>query len=83
MARTRVSLLFNGAKLRTLRELRGLRQQDLSNLAAEQGCRIPQSTISMYENGEAYPQAHNFGALVRVLGCDPHELLDNDLSAAS
>lgn len=83
MARTRVSLLFSGAKLRTLRELRGLRQQDLSDRTAESGGRVPQSAISLYENGEAYPQAHNFGALVRALDCDPRELLDDEQAGAA
>ena len=83
MARTRVSLPFSGANLRTLRELRGLRQKDLSDRTAETGCRVWQGQISAYENGESFPNAMTFGALVRALGCEPGELLDATKAGAA
>lgn len=83
MARTRVSLPFSGAKLRTLRELGGLRQKDLSDLTAEEGCRVWQGNISAYENGESCPNAQSFGALVRALGCLPADLLDETVAGAA
>lgn len=83
MARTRVSLPFNGAKLRTLRELGGLRQTDLSDRTAEHGYRVWQNRISAYENGESFPSAQAFGALVRALGCEPTDLLDEAKAGAA
>jgi len=83
MARTRITLPFSGAKLRTLRERGGLLQQDLSDRTAEAGHRISQEAISRYENGTQFPKPPSFLALVKGLGCDPDDLLDADQEGAA
>jgi transcriptional regulator with XRE-family HTH domain len=83
MAGTRLSLPFNGAKLRALRERGGLRQQDLSDKTAESGHLVDRAAISRYENGQAFPHALSFGALVRALKCAPDDLLDNEQAGAA
>lgn len=77
MARTPLSLPFSGAKLRGLRERRGLLQKDLSAKMAESGQRLGRPMISQYESGAAVPSPPTFLALVRVLDCDPDDLLDD------
>lgn len=74
----RPPLPFNGAKLLALRVRQGLTQHDLSAKAAEAGRRIERATISRYETGEATPSAANFDAILRVLDCEPDDLLDSD-----
>lgn len=85
MPRTSVALPFSGPKLRTLRDLQGMRQQDLSDKTAEVGrrIRIPAEDISRYENGRLVPSATRFGALVQALGCEPADLLDQDQAGAA
>lgn len=76
MAKTPLTLRFNGAKLREARERQGWFQQDLSNKTAEIGHRVARERISRYETGEGMPSARSFGALVDALGCTADDLLD-------
>lgn len=82
MPRTSVALPFSGAKLRALRDRKGLRQQDLSDKTAEIGRRIPSEDISRYENSRLVPSAARFGLLMQALDCDPDDLLDDTAGAA-
>lgn len=62
------SVTVNGQELQALREARGLRQEDLAELLAQDlGRRFHVSSISKYENGKRSPKAPTFDALCRVL----------------
>jgi transcriptional regulator with XRE-family HTH domain len=70
--------------MRALREQQGLRQQDLSDKTVEVvGRRVYRAHISRYENGETFPMAVTFEALVRTLGCEPRDLLDEPEAGAA
>ena len=71
MARTPLTLPFSGALLRKQRELKGWRQQDLSDRSG-----VAREDISRYETGSSLPSATTFGALVKALACAPTDLLD-------
>lgn len=71
MARTPLTLPFSGAKLRWQRELKGWRQQDLSDRSG-----VERADISRYETGKNVPSAVTFGALVEALRCEPMDLVD-------
>lgn len=73
---------FSGPKLRTLRGVLGLTQEDLSNKTAASGRRVHRRRIGLYENGNEVPSALHFGALVRALECRPEELLVDTARAA-
>lgn len=62
------SVTVNGQALQALRESRGLNQEDLAELLAQDlGRRFHVSSISKYENGKRSPKAPTFDALCRVL----------------
>lgn len=74
---------FSGPKLRTLRGVLGLTQQDLSDKTARSGRRVKRTRIGLYENGKEVPSALHFGALVRALECGAEELLADDAVRAA
>lgn len=76
MARTPLTLPFSGARLRVQREMKGWRQQDLSDRTAALGDRVAREDISRYETGSSLPSATTFGAIVNALECQPGDLLD-------
>jgi transcriptional regulator with XRE-family HTH domain len=66
-----ITLPFKGAKLRAMRELRGLEQRQLADLLG-----IAQWNLSKYENKKRKPSVEMFTRFVEVLGCTPEDLLD-------
>lgn len=74
----RITLPFNGAKLRAMRERRGLEQQQLSELLG-----IAPENLSRYETGARRPSVAMFARFVAVLDCTPDDLLDTDQAGAA
>nr|WP_042186422.1 helix-turn-helix transcriptional regulator [Kibdelosporangium sp. MJ126-NF4]CEL17267.1 hypothetical protein [Kibdelosporangium sp. MJ126-NF4]CTQ91503.1 hypothetical protein [Kibdelosporangium sp. MJ126-NF4] len=74
MARTSLSLPFNGTKLRHWRERAGLTQQALA-----EKCELSRYQISRWETGDAKPEPASLKPLVRGLAVvlpDPFSLDD-------
>lgn len=59
-------------RLKDLRERKKLKQEDLAELLG-----VAQSTISMWETGNALPRAEILKRLAKILGCTTDELLKN------
>lgn len=74
----RITLPFNGTKLRAMRERRGLEQQQLSALVG-----IAPENLSRYETGSRRPSVAMFARFVRALECDPDDLLDDSAVGAA
>lgn len=55
--------------IKTLREKAGLKQVDLAGKL-----KIGQSTVAMWETGEAMPRADKLPALAKLLGCTIDDL---------
>jgi len=56
------------------------RELGLSWALEELGVRLPRSSLSRIENGQALPDAHQFAGLCRVLGLSPVALLESLLA---
>lgn len=82
MARTPLTLPFSPTRLRTLRERRGLLQEDLAQLTTSGGYAVSRSTISHLELGDRTPGAPVLKALADALGVVVDELLDDAERAA-
>jgi putative transcriptional regulator len=59
--------------LRHHRRARGMRQSDLADLL-----RVDQTTVSLWENGQALPRRRSAAALQAIFGVPLAELLQND-----
>lgn len=77
MARTPLTLPFSPNRLRTLRERRGLLQEDLAKLTVSVGYGVARSTISHLELGDRMPGPPVLKALADALEVGIDELLDN------
>ena len=73
-----IKLPFSGKKLRSVRERRGLTQQDLAEVT-----RLSQWQLSRFENGHTVPTVTVFRALLLALECEPGDLLDEDQAGAA
>lgn len=77
MARTPLTLPFSPSRLRTLRERRGLLQEDLAQLTVIGGYAVARSTISHLELGDRMPMPPVLKALANALNVGVDELLDS------
>lgn len=59
-----------GAKIRQLREQRGMTQKQLADALG-----LSQVAICLWETGENVPTIQNLYRLADILGCEPGELL--------
>lgn len=59
-----------GAKIRQLRERRGMTQKQLADALG-----LSQVAICLWETGENVPTIQNLYRLADILGCEPGELL--------
>ena len=59
-------------RLKDLRERKKLKQEDLAERLG-----VVQSTISMWETGNALPRSETLKRLAKILGCTIDELLKN------
>jgi len=75
MARTSISLPFDGRRLRTARERAGYRQEDLAQLCSKQGTPVSRFQVVRAESGKYMPQPHVLAAFVRALDIELDELL--------
>ncbi len=60
-----------GAKIRQLRERRGMTQKQLADALG-----LSQVAICLWETGENVPTIQNLHRLADILGCDARDLLD-------
>jgi transcriptional regulator with XRE-family HTH domain len=79
MARTPTPLKFSGAKLRELRDRRGLHQAEVEQLTAQAGHRVSREWISRIENEQVGASTKAIKALVQVYGA----AIDDVLAEAS
>ncbi|MEU8199552.1 helix-turn-helix transcriptional regulator [Microbispora amethystogenes] len=71
----RLSLPFDGAKVRTLRERQGLTLRDLEQRTEQAGDRIHFSILCHYESGRRGPNAPRLKVLADALDCTIDDLL--------
>ena len=69
---------FSGEKLRAVRKARGMTSTELG---AAIGCAM--DTIGTWERGTHEPKLSAFYGLQAVLGCEAHDLLNDDDDPAS
>lgn len=74
MAKTEISLPFDGERLRRHRERNGLLQADVARLCGEAGHKIDRTRISQLERGEK-PSPPLLVVLAQVLQVDVDDLL--------
>lgn len=60
-----------GARIRRLREQRGMTQKQLADALG-----LNQSAIALWESGKTVPTLQNLYRLADILGCDARDLLD-------
>jgi transcriptional regulator with XRE-family HTH domain len=70
-----------GARLRRLREARGLSRTELAQSCTRLGRRTDRNDIVHYERDDYWPRVPTFGALARALGVSMEELLYGELEA--
>ncbi|WP_027934546.1 helix-turn-helix domain-containing protein [Amycolatopsis thermoflava] len=75
MTKPRLSLPFDGGKVRALRETAGLSLTDLAQRLTKQGHPTHRSTLSKIEIGTNGPSPRLFNALVKALKVKPQQLL--------
>lgn len=75
MARTPISLPFDGSRLRTARERAGYSQEDLAKLCTKQGTCVSRFQVVRAEGGRYKPQARVLAAFVRALNIKLDDLL--------
>jgi len=80
--RSRLSLPFDGARLRTLRERRGLRQADLAQRCTDQGTSVSRFQVVRAETGKNMPTPATLAAFARALEIEIDDLLTPDESLA-
>lgn len=68
--------MFNGNKLKKLREDRGLKQIDIAKL-----CNVGASTVSMWETGDRHPDDTTITKLANHFNVTTDYLLDNDATS--
>lgn len=74
----RISLPFNGAKARELRERQGLTLRDLEQRTEQAGDRIHFTIICHYEAGRRGPNPPRLKVLANALNCTIDDLLTTD-----
>lgn len=78
MARTSLSLPFNGDKLRSLREKAGFNVQEFAATVTKSGHRVHRTAIGKIENGVYKPTPSLLAAIVATLNVTVEDLLDED-----
>lgn len=75
MARTPLSLPFDGKRLRELRERRGWYQVDLAKACTEQGTPVSRSQVARAETGRNLPLPETLRAFAKALEVEIDDLL--------
>ncbi|HEY9373163.1 helix-turn-helix transcriptional regulator [Streptomyces sp.] len=85
MARTSLSLPFEGRRLRVARERAGYKQEDLALLCTRQGTPVSRFQVIRAETGKNMPQPQVLAAFVKALDICLDDLLTpvEDIKAES
>lgn len=81
--RSRLSLPFDGDRLRALRERRGFRQADLAQRCTDQGTSVSRFQVVRAETGKNMPTPATLAAFARALDIEIDDLLTPEMVPAS